>query len=305
MAAVPNTQLGGEVHPLELGGSTVRIGVSGWRYAPWRGVFYPHGLRQADELGFISRTFCSVELNGSFYSLQRPSLYATWRDATPDSFVFSVKGGRYVTHLKRLRDVDTALANFFASGVMCLGRKLGPILWQLPARVTFEPNVIERFLALLPRDTAGMAKLAANHDERVAGRSVVEPLVQAPVLHTLEVRHPSFIDSRFYALLREHSVACCVADSGDEFPMLDEVTAPFVYARLHGSEELYMSGYRPAQLRSWSNRVRKWADQGCDVYLYFDNDGKVRAPFDAANLIRTLQGKPMRRHRTKEPRATP
>lgn len=288
-----------EVPPLTLGRAQVRVGVSGWRYAPWRGVFYPDGLRQADELGYVSRSFSSVELNGSFYSLQRPSSYAAWHDATPESFVFAVKGGRYVTHLKRLRDVETPLANFFASGVLNLGKKLGPVLWQLPASLPFDAAVLERFLAMLPRDTAELAKLAAKHDERLDGRSHVKPLVDAAVLHTLEVRDPSFVTPRFFDMLRAHSVACCVADSAGKFPLLDAVTAPFVYVRLHGSEELYVSGYSSAELRSWATRVRRWTDAGCDLYVYFDNDAKVHAPFDAENLVRCLQGKRMRlRHPT-------
>jgi uncharacterized protein YecE (DUF72 family) len=275
---------------LMASGARVWISVSGWRYAPWRGVFYPAGLRQADELAYISRQFSSVELNGSFYSLQRPALYEAWREATPSSFVFAVKGGRYVTHMKRLANVEVPLANFFASGILCLGAKLGPLLWQLPPNLRFEAPVIERFLQLLPQDTQQMAKLAAHHDERLAGRSVVQTSTIFPVRHTLEVRHPSFCTPAFYDLLRAHSVACCIADSAGKFPQLDAVTAPFVYVRLHGSEELYISGYRPPELRAWAKRIRQWTDDGRDVYVYFDNDAKVKAPFDARNLIRALSG---------------
>lgn len=279
------------VPPLVMdGGARVWISVSGWRYAPWRGVFYPRGLRQADELAYISRQFSSVELNGSFYSLQRPELYESWRDATPEPFVFAVKGGRYVTHMKRLGDIEIPLANFFASGILCLGAKLGPVLWQLPATLQFDARVIERFLQLLPTDTLQMAELASHHDERLSGRSVVQAPTVLPVRHTLEVRHPSFCTPAFYELLRAHSVACCIADSAGKFPELDAVTAPFVYVRLHGSEELYISGYRPAELRSWAKRIRQWTDDGRDVYVYFDNDAKVKAPFDAQNLLRALTG---------------
>lgn len=284
------------VAPITLGKSEVRIGISGWRYAPWRGVFYPKGLRQSDELAYAARCFSSVELNGSFYSLARPTSYAQWRDATPGSFVFAVKGGRYITHMKRLRDVTTPLANFFASGPLLLGNKLGPILWQLPATITFDPAVLRGFLEQLPKSKREMADLAAQHDERLLGRSALTPLDDALVRHTLEVRHSSFDTPAFYELLSEHSVACCVADSAGKFPQLDAVTAPFVYVRLHGSTELYVSGYRPEELRQWAKRVREWATQGLDVYIYFDNDAKVHAPFDARALYEMLK-RPARRRR--------
>jgi uncharacterized protein YecE (DUF72 family) len=285
------------VAPLSLGKSEVRIGISGWRYAPWRGVFYPKGLRQSDELAYAAKTFSSVELNGSFYSLARPTSYAQWRDATPDSFVFAVKGGRYITHMKRLHDIATPLANFFASGLLLLGNKLGPILWQLPATVRFDLAVVRRFLEQLPKTTPEMAHLAARHDERLQGRSALTPLANTVVRHALEVRHPSFDTPVFYELLREHDVACCIADSAGKFPQLDAVTAPFVYVRLHGSTQLYVSGYRPDELRRWADRVRAWATQGCDVYVYFDNDAKVHAPFDALALHEVLT-RPVRRRPT-------
>lgn len=280
------------MHPLVLGaGAQVRIGISGWRYGPWRGVFYPEQLRQADELWHASRAFSSIELNGSFYSLQRPQSYTLWRDSTPDEFVFAVKGGRYITHMKRLDDVDTALANFFASGLLCLGHKLGPVLWQLPPQVRFDAERLDRFLRLLPRDTHAAEALAKAHDRRLDDRNATQALVSAPLRHTLEVRHESFVCPEFFALLREHRVACCVADSAGRFPFMDEVTADFVYVRLHGSKQLYVSGYSPAELRQWAARILAWAQAGRDVYMYFDNDAKVRAPFDAMNLARVVSGR--------------
>lgn len=279
------------MQPLSLGaGAQVRVGISGWRYAPWRSAFYPPDLRQADELQYASRKFSSIELNGSFYSLQRPQSYGAWRDSTPEPFVFAVKGGRYVTHMKRLKDVDTALANFFASGLLCLGKKLGPVLWQLPPSLTFDKLVLERFLESLPRDTRAMAQLAKRHDERLADRSAIQPLIDVPVRHVLEVRHASFVTPVFLDLLRAHDVACCVADAAGKFPQLDAVTSSFVYARLHGSTELYVSGYTRHELARWAERIRAWTNEGCDVYVYFDNDAKVKAPFDAMNLARLLRG---------------
>jgi uncharacterized protein YecE (DUF72 family) len=272
----------------------VRVGISGWTYPPWRGVFYPPGLRQADELTFASRAFPSIEINGSFYSLMRPDSYRAWYDATPASFVFAVKGGRYLTHMLRLRNARAGLANFFASGVLCLGEKLGPILWQLPPRLGFDPDVLRGFLDMLPRDTRDIERLARQHDARLNGRAQVERIsAVAPVRHTFEVRHRSFEDPRFLELLREYGVAACVADSAGLYPVIDEVTADFVYVRLHGAKELYVSGYGPSALASWAARIERWRPR--DVYVYFDNDVKVRAPFDAQNLARLLEGKRTKR----------
>ncbi|HVY29579.1 MAG TPA: DUF72 domain-containing protein [Polyangiaceae bacterium] len=271
--------------------SEVRVGISGWSYAPWRKVFYPVGLRQADELKFASRQFSSIELNGSFYSLQRPESYRSWHRQTPDDFVFAVKGGRFITHMKRLRDVETALANFFASGVLCLERKLGPFLWQLPPQLAFSEDVLRRFFELLPKTTQELARLAKRHDLRLKGRAFTEAKVAMPVRHALEVRHQSFIDERYVRLLREYGIASCVADSAGLYPVIDDLTADFVYVRLHGNERLYVSGYSRRQLLLWAERVRAWREAGRSVYVYFDNDVKVRAPFDAQNLERLLAGK--------------
>ncbi len=269
----------------------MRIGISGWKYPPWRGVFYPPSLRQARELAFASRVFPTIEINGSFYSLQRPQSYRDWYAAVPDDFVFSVKGGRYITHMKRLRDVKPALANFFASGLLLLGRKLGPILWQLPPHFRFDADVLRAFFDLLPRTTREMERLARQHDARLQGRSQVDAIDESrPVRHTLEVRHASFGEARYAELLREHGIGSCVADAAGRYPMLDEATADFVYVRLHGAKELYVSGYSPEELRQWARRIRAWRRRH-DVFVYFDNDVKVRAPFDAANLMRILAGK--------------
>jgi uncharacterized protein YecE (DUF72 family) len=274
-----------------IAAGTVRVGISGWNYPPWRKVFYPEGLRQADELNFASRAFPTIEINGSFYSLMRPASYQAWYEATPPDFVFSVKGGRFITHMKRLRDAEGALANFFASGLLCLREKLGPILWQLPPTLRFDPGVLRAFFELLPRTTREIERLARRHDARLKGRSVVEAAgASRPVRHTLEVRHPSFMDARYVELLREYGVASCVADSAGLYPVIEDLTADFAYARLHGAQRLYVSGYSTRDLRPWVARVRAWRAQR-DVFVYFDNDVKVRAPFDARNLARLLDGK--------------
>ncbi len=267
----------------------IRIGISGWTYPPWRGVFYPAGLRQRDELAYAAARLGSIEVNGSFYALQRPSSYRSWRDQTPDGFVFAVKGGRFITHLKRLADVEIPLANFFASGVLALGPKLGPLLWQLPPTLRYDAGRLEEFCSLLPRSTAAAAALAARHDDKVPiDRALTETERDSPLRHALEVRHESFADPEVVDLLRRQQVGLVVADTAGRWPFLTDVTADFVYVRLHGAEELYASGYDSAALDRWADRLAGWQRDGRDVYCYFDNDVKVRAPFDAIALMDRL-----------------
>jgi uncharacterized protein YecE (DUF72 family) len=268
---------------------TVRVGISGWRYPGWRGDFYPRGLLQRRELEYAAGRLTTVEINGSFYSLQRPSSYRRWRSEVPDDFVFAVKGGRYITHLKRLRDVETPLANFFASGVLALGPTLGPVLWQLPERVAFERSVLDEFLGLLPRTTREAARLAARHDDKVPeDRALTEAEDDRPIRHALEFRHPSFAADAAYEVLRRHDVAVVVADSAGRWPKVFEVTSGLVYVRLHGDRELYVSGYSPRALDEWAERCRGWAEDGRDVVVYFDNDAKGFAPHDAVALLERL-----------------
>ncbi len=266
----------------------IRVGISGWTYAGWRGDFYPKGLAQRRELGYAAERLDSVEINGSFYSLQRPTSYASWAEQTPDDFVFAVKGGRFVTHMKRLRDVETPLANFFASGVLALGPKLGPVLWQTPANLAFDERTVGSFFDLLPRSVGDAAALARRHDGKVAEDRA---LTRAPrglatqrVRHALEFRHPSFCTEEAFELMRQHDVACVVADSAGRWPMAEAVTSDLVYVRLHGDEELYTSGYADAALDRWADKCCRWAETA-DVVVYFDNDAKGFAPHDAVRLI--------------------
>lgn len=285
---------------------SIRIGISGWRYARWRGTFYPTGLAQRRELAYAGRCFPSVEINGSFYSLQRPESYQSWHDETPDDFVFAVKGPRFVTHMKRLRDCEQALANFFASGVLRLGPKLGPILWQLPPSLRFDDAVLDAFLTSLPRDTEAALALARKRDTTLMhGRTALSIDRKRPLRHALEMRHPSFCDPSCMKLLRKHKVGVVVADTAGKFPYLEDVTADFVYLRLHGDAQLYASGYSDHALDRWGERIAAWAAGGepsdaqrvgpraskrarRDVYCYFDNDMKVHAPFDARGLMQRL-----------------
>jgi uncharacterized protein YecE (DUF72 family) len=284
----------------------IRIGISGWRYANWRGVFYPEGLPQRRELEFAASHFDSVEINGSFYSLQRPEFYSRWYRETPDNFVFAVKGGRFITHMKKLRDVQTPLANFFASGVLCLERKLGPILWQFPESLGFIEERWQAFFDLLPHDTAAASRLARKHDQRLRGRSATAIDRSRRIRHAVEVRHPSLCSPAFIELLARHRIALVVADTGGRFPYAEDVTSDFVYVRLHGDEKLYHSGYSPRAIRRFARRIEAWSrgsepddaihvrDRRAprrkqrDVFVYFDNDAKVHAPFDAFALARAL-----------------
>jgi uncharacterized protein YecE (DUF72 family) len=284
----------------------VRIGVSGWRYTPWRGHFYPRGLAQWRELEHASRVFPSLELNGSFYSLQRPSSYALWREQSPPGFVFAIKGSRYITHMLKLRNVDAALANFFASGLFELGDKLGPILWQFPPQMRFQPELFEAFFLMLPDSTHAAAAIARGHDQRLEGRACVEPGRNRRLRHAVEVRHDSFVTPDFIRLLRKYGIAWVVADTPEPWPLYEDVTADFVYLRLHGSTELYNSSYTDEELARWARFIAAWRDggepadarricptrsrarSGRDVYCYFDNTDKRHAPVNARELMRLL-----------------
>ena len=267
----------------------IRIGISGWRYDPWRGVFYPEGMPHRRELEFCGRHFPTVEINGSFYSLQRPEYYEDWYRETPEGFLFAVKGSRYITHMLRLTNIEKPLANFFASGILNLREKLGPFLWQFPPMFRYRPERLERFFKLLPRTTQQALSLARKRDARMIGRSRLAIDANRPLRHALEIRHPSFMTADFVRLLRKHGIGLVVADTAGKWPKMFHVTADFVYVRLHGDVKIYTSGYSDRALDGWARRIRAWDKAGRDVYVYFDNDVKVKAPFDALNLMRKLR----------------
>jgi uncharacterized protein YecE (DUF72 family) len=285
---------------------TIRIGISGWRYGPWRGVFYPRNLPQRRELEFASRAFPTIEINGSFYSLQHPASYQSWYEETPSDFVFAIKGGRYITHLLRLRNCERAMANFFASGIFNLCEKIGPFLWQFPPQFRYDEERFEAFFAMLPRDLESALALARRRDARMTGRCRLGIDCNRTLRHAVEIRHESFVNETFVAQLRRHRIALVVADTAGKWPYYEDVTADFIYIRLHGDAELYVSGYTDKALDRWAARIRHWTDgseppdakrissksaasrRSRDVYCYFDNDVKVRAPIDAHNLMRKL-----------------
>lgn len=284
----------------------VRIGISGWRYTPWRGDFYPEGLVQRRELEFASRAVTSIEINGSFYSLQKPELYARWAAETPDSFVFSVKGPRFITHTKRLKDIHEPLANFFASGFLGMRHKLGPILWQFPANFRFDHDLFEAFFRQLPGDTDEAVKLARDCAERMKRPGYLDAEPGQRLRHAIEVRSDTFINDDFVQLLRKHKVALVVADTAGKWPYAEDLTSDFVYVRLHGDKVLYTSGYSDEALERWKTRIATWSRgkqiaeprligqhrntprKERDVFCYFDNDVKVRAPYDARRLLGKL-----------------
>jgi uncharacterized protein YecE (DUF72 family) len=283
----------------------VRIGTSGWIYRGWRGTFYPPGLPQRRVLAYLATQFNSVEVNASFYSLQRPTTYRSWYEQTPSDFVFSVKGSRFITHNKKLADVEVPLANFFASGLLLLREKLGPIVWQLPGTARFDAGRLAAFFELLPRDTRAAARLARRHDARVDGRSWTKPGPTRRIRHALEVRGEHFFVPELVRLARRHDVALVVSDAAG-WPRVEELTAGFVYVRLHGAERTYASAYDERALDAWAARLDCWR-RGAeprdarritkrspprraarDVYVYFDNDFEANAPHDARHLASRL-----------------
>ena len=241
----------------------IRIGVGGWTFEPWRGVFYPEGLAHKRELEFASRALSSIEINGTYYSTFKPDSWRKWRDETPERFVFSVKASRFCTNRKALATAGESVERFIAQGLTELGAKLGPINWQFMATKKFDPEDFAAFLALLPREKDGIA-----------------------LRHAMEVRSPTFATPRFYDLARKHRVAIVYAKDED-FPEIDEPTADFTYARLMASREDVETGVTNAELARFARQARAWARRG-DVFAYFISGAKVRNPAAAQALIKRL-----------------
>jgi uncharacterized protein YecE (DUF72 family) len=259
--------------------SEIRIGISGWTYPPWRKAFYPEKLTQKNELEFASRSFSTIEINGTFYSTQLPQTFIHWYERTPDDFKFSVKASRYITHIKRIKEVDKEVKRFTEGGLRELKEKLGPVLWQFPPNMKYDPDRFKKFFKTLPKD----------------------------LRHAVEVRNDSFKDPGYIDLLRKYNIAYVIADTADRWLYAEDLTADFVYARLHGFKELYSGGYPKAALKMWAEKFKLWQigktaknpklisdpvrtpKTKKDMYIYFDNDAKVNAPFDAASLMHLLQ----------------
>ena len=265
------------------------IGTSGYDYPRWKGDFYPRELPRRRWLEHIASLLDSVELNGTFYSLRNPDVFRRWAAETPPGFVFAVKGSRFITHNLKLRRAAGALANFYASGVLALGRKTGPFLWQLPDSYAFDAERVETFLRLLPRTSRDAAELARRHDHRLRRGALTEASAAVRYRHAFEVRHHSYFTPEFYDLLRRHRAGFVIADTAGKWSYAEEVTAPFVYVRLHGSRQLYVSGYTDEELDTWADRIRDWTAAGHDVYVYFDNDARGHAPHDAVALAERVR----------------
>ena len=284
----------------------IRIGISGWAYAEWRGTFYPKGLAHGRELEYASRQFSSIEINGTFYSLQRLETFERWYRETPRGFSFSVKGSQFITHRKRLKQVEEPLANFLGSGVLALREKLGPFIWQLPPNLQFNRQEMDVFLSLLPHSTRKAVWFAKQYGSRIANLIEFEDQIERPLRHCIEVRHESFMVPAFFELLRRHKIAFVFADTAGLWPYAEDLTADFIYIRLHGEKDIYVSGYTDEALTRWAKRIRRWSKGGqpCnaslitskkdgfknpkDVFVYFDNSMKAKAPIDAQRLCQKL-----------------
>lgn len=278
----------------------VRVGVSGWNYDEWKGVFYPSDLRDADQLEYAAAKFDTIEINGTFYALTDPKTCRRWREAAPRDHRFAVKGSRYITHTKRLKDARGAVANFFASGILELRDQLGPILWQLPETLRFDADRMRAFFDILPGDSTEAASLAAEHDDRVEEVSFGGG-ENHRMRHVLEFRHESFSCEESARIAAEHGIALCFSHSS-EWPYVEEITTGFVYLRLHGPGELYASEYGDSDLEAWARRIATWHEGGQptdarrisdreapdrkerDVYVYFDNTAHGHAPANAMRL---------------------
>jgi uncharacterized protein YecE (DUF72 family) len=267
---------------------TIWIGTSGWAYPEWRGSYYPADVPARRHLEYLAGRMPTVEVNGSFYSLQRPTSYQSWHDRTPPGFLFAVKGPGYVTHRRRLREPAMPLANFLASGVLELGAKLGPLLWQFPATLTFDAGRLRDFLAVLPADIPAAARLADGAERMPEGYTPPASPPHRPLRHAIEPRHASFACAQFVDLLAEHGVALVAADTAGTWPYFADTPTDFSYIRLHGDTKLYASRYGDAALAAWADRVRELATRG-DVHVYFDNTAAGAAPHDAERLIRLLR----------------
>lgn len=251
------------------------IGLSGWKYPEWRGRFFPTGLVQKDELHYTASRVNSIEINSSFYRLQRESTYEGWAAQVPEDFLFAVKGWKEITHQRRLNNPAQYVQQFLNSGISGLGNRLGPVLWQLPPSLEFTPDRVKTFLECLPAELPGGVKAR----------------------YAIEARNETFGSETAIALLKEHNVALVMADTGGRYPQFDQVTADFVYVRLHGSPRMYYSNYSDAALESWARKIKTWNQPDAsgvvrDVYFYFDNTAAGWAPYNAVKLISLVTGNP-------------
>lgn len=281
----------------ETGRGAALVGTSGWAYREWRGKFYPKGLVQSKELAYLAERIPTIEMNSPFYRLQTAGMYEKWAAQVPAGFPFAVKGWRGVTHFKKLREADEAVAQFFASGPLALGASLGPILWQLPPSLKFDAELLGGFLDRLPKTHGEAAELARSLTSAEDRPTLDVPVSGAPSLATpeqplryaIEPRNDSFASAEAYEILRAHNAALVMADSAGRHPQFAEVTADFTYVRLHGSPRIYYSNYTDDALECWAALLRPELDAGHDCYVYFDNTAAGHAPVNAEQLLQMLR----------------
>jgi len=267
------------------GNGTIRTGTAGWVFAPWRGTFFPKGLVQKNELAYAASRLTSIEINATFRANQKPASFARWAGETPDGFEFSIKGPQLVTHIKRLKNCAEPLANFFASGPLALGSRLGPFVWQLPPNLAFDPESFADFLALLPKDIDSYLALAKQADPARV-EAFLDTTGTGAIRHAIEPRHQSFDGPEAVALFKQHNIARVIADTPDS-PGRD-LTADFAYCRLQGPARADASGYTDADIAEWARTMSQWRDEGRAVYAYFVHEDKLHAPANAVALRQAL-----------------
>lgn len=289
------------------GAPLAHIGTSGWAYSSWRNKFFPAKLTAREYLSFTSRAFNSIEIDSTFYRMQTPERYQSWYDATPEGFLFAIKGSRYITHMLRLKDCETALGNFYASGILALQEKTGPFLWQFPAHVKLDMERFETFAKLLPRDFNEAVELARKHDSKLQ-KPYLKVEENYPLVHAFELRSDSFFNRDFLAMLRSYNIATVMVSSPKDWPLFTDVTANFLYIRMHGEKRLYSGSYGEAELKEWKRRISFWqkgrtppdmehylpADPHKNMrpyFMYFDNTAKSEAPFDALKFMKMVGAK--------------
>jgi uncharacterized protein YecE (DUF72 family) len=266
----------------------IRVGMSGWTFAEWRKDFYPEGLPQKKELEYASREMNSLEINGTFYALQKPATFKNWGAQVPKDFVMALKAPQFITHVLRLKDCEDPLYNFLASGPLCLGEKMGPLLWQFPSFMTLKDDRFADFIKLLPHTAKEMSAAAKKHGPKVKGRAFTKASGDYRVRHAFEFRHPSFNNKDFLAMLKEHNIAAVIHHASKESAEIEEVTADFAYVRLFGEGKKYAKGYPAKEIKEWAKTITQWSKEKKDVFAYFGTEAKAYAPFDAIKLSKEL-----------------
>lgn len=283
----------------------MRIGTSGWAYDSWRKDFFPAKTPRSEFLAYASRVFNSIEIDSTFYGTQPVSRYQNWYESTPDGFLFAIKGSRYITHMLKLKNCEHAVGNFFASGVLALREKLGPVLWQFSAKMPLDFDRFETFAKMLPRDLNEARELGLRHDKKLRRKPYLTVKENLPLRHAFELRNDKFFDKDFLVMLREYNIATVMASTAEKWPLFTDVTANFIYVRMHGEHQLYSGSYNQKTLDKWKHHISFW-QKGCTppelkhylpaapdkrlrpIFMYFDNTEKAQAPVDALRFMKMM-----------------